>query len=45
MYNYFLYLGKFVGHALHDLHALTARYCNTVYSILYINQPKLRNKK
>ena len=22
-----LYLGKFVGHALHDLHALTARHC------------------
>ena len=25
--NIFLYLGKFVGHALPDLHALTARHC------------------
>ena len=24
----FLYLGKFVGHALHDLYALTAGHCH-----------------
>ena len=24
-----LHLGKLVGHALHDLHALTARHCYT----------------
>ena len=27
IHNYFLYLGKFFGHASHDLHALTARHC------------------
>ena len=30
----FLYLGKFIGHALHNLHALSACHCGLV-SILF----------
>ena len=31
MYINFLYLGKLDGHALNDLHVLTARHCNLVF--------------